>query len=180
MPPLIEARAPHAGFGFLWAAPVRSASTIISKVGHGSCNQNGKFRPLGLLRNTRPSLPKRSVPLPRSNSSTSLSSVSVVVVMVSPVRAHLQTKSLIHRISYTPHELWQNGFAESFNSRLRDELLDRELFARISHPQRVRCTSRTITADDNPKPAGLSHLMDLRLGQVTHTGAEAEATRVGK
>jgi hypothetical protein len=52
MPPLIEARAPHAGFGFLWAAPVRSASTIISKVGHGSCNQNGKFRPLGLLRNS--------------------------------------------------------------------------------------------------------------------------------
>ena len=32
-----------------------------------------------------------------------------------------------------PGSPWENGFVESFNARLRDELLDGEIFSRIIH-----------------------------------------------
>lgn len=35
-----------------------------------------------------------------------------------------------YRIS-TPGSRWENGFSESFNSRFRDEFLDRELFSDV-------------------------------------------------
>jgi putative transposase len=34
-----------------------------------------------------------------------------------------------------PGSLWQNGFAESFNNRFRDEFLNTELFATVAEAQ---------------------------------------------
>jgi len=34
-----------------------------------------------------------------------------------------------------PGSTWQNGFAESFNSRFRDEFLNTELFTTVAEPQ---------------------------------------------
>jgi transposase InsO family protein len=46
-----------------------------------------------------------------------------------------------------PGSPWENGYVESFNARLRDELLDGEIFYTISS---VRCKS---PASDKPSPS---------------------------
>jgi len=53
------------------------------------------------------------------------------------VKAHLQDLDVDTRY-IKPGAPWQNGFVESFNSRLRDELLDRELFTTVLEA-RVLC-----------------------------------------
>jgi transposase InsO family protein len=50
--------------------------------------------------------------------------------MAETVKAHLQNLDVDTRY-IEPGAPWQNGFIESFNSRLRDELLDRELFTTL-------------------------------------------------
>jgi putative transposase len=36
-----------------------------------------------------------------------------------------------------PGSPWENGYIESFNGKLRDELLDREIFYTLCHPRRI-------------------------------------------
>jgi len=46
---------------------------------------------------------------------------------------HLQAQD--RRAADQPGQPWQNGFAESFNGRLRDELLNTELFHTVKEAQ---------------------------------------------
>lgn len=47
-------------------------------------------------------------------------------------------RACVRRLSIQKASPWENGYVESFNARLRDELLDRELFLSL---QRLRSFS---------------------------------------
>ena len=51
--------------------------------------------------------------------------------IASAIRAYLD-KAAVGTLYIEPGSPWQNGYAESFHSRLRDELLDAELFADLA------------------------------------------------
>jgi putative transposase len=50
-------------------------------------------------------------------------------------RLNVCTPSSSDQPGVEPREPWQNGFAESFNSRFRDEFLNTELFATVAEAQ---------------------------------------------
>lgn len=52
-----------------------------------------------------------------------------------------------------PGAPWQNGFAESFNARVRDELLDRELFGSLIEARVVLDEYRRHYLDERPRSA---------------------------
>ena len=55
----------------------------------------------------------------------------------------------------------QNGFCESFNGRMRDELLDESLFLGLDHARSRIANWITITTSGTALGSGLSHANGL-------------------
>lgn len=53
-------------------------------------------------------------------------------------------------LSIEPGSPWQNAYSESFNSRLRDELLNREVFGSLREAKVILAEYRR--ADDHDRP----------------------------
>jgi putative transposase len=52
---------------------------------------------------------------------------------------------------------WENGYIESFNARLRDELLDGEIFYSLREAQIVIESCVTTTASGRTRPSATNH-----------------------
>lgn len=68
------------------------------------------------------------------------------------VKSHLHDLDIDTRY-IEPGAPWQNGFIESFNSRLRDELLDRELFATVLEAEVLCAQYRRFYNEERPHSA---------------------------
>lgn len=74
---------------------------------------------------------------------------------------------------------WQNGFAESFNARLRDEVLDRELFGSIFEARVVLQNYKRHYINERPHSA-LGYLTPKAYTQrVRHLGETSNSTQLG-
>jgi putative transposase len=81
-----------------------------------------------------------------------------------------------HRIDWhyiAPGKPMQNGFCESFNGRMRDELLNETLFFGLDHARRVIGT----WADDYNTARPHSSLVSLRRGPPGRTGFDQRIVR---
>jgi len=78
-----------------------------------------------------------------------------------------------------PGAPWQNGFAESFNARVRDELLDRELFGSLIEARVVLDEYRRHYLDERPHSA-LGYLTPREYAQrVGHLGPTTNLNQPG-
>lgn len=78
-----------------------------------------------------------------------------------------------------PGAPWQNGFAESFNARLRDELLDRELFGSVVEARAVLQSYKRHYINERPHSA-LGYLTPKAYTErVCHGGETSNSTQLG-
>ena len=98
--------------------------------------------------------------------------------VASAVRAFLD-EAEVGALFIAPGAPWQNGFAESFNARVRDELLDRELFGSLIEARVVLDEYRRHYLDERPHSA-LGYLTPREYAQrVGHFGPTTNLNQPG-
>lgn len=93
------------------------------------------------------------------------------------VKAWLQ-ESGVGTLYIEPGSPWQNAYSESFNSRFRDELLDREVFATLTEAKVLVADYRRHYNTERPQsslqyqtPAAFGAAHDQPLNSVIQTGS---------
>lgn len=93
-------------------------------------------------------------------------------------------KAEVGTLYVAPGSPWENGYAESFNSRLRDELLNAELFDSVRHARATAAAWRQAYNEDRPHssldyltPAEFSRTLDASGRQVAAAPLPASLQR---